>query len=281
MCIIAIKKANQPLPEGKIMETMFKNNSDGSGFCYCMNGEVRIQKGYMTYESFSEAIKKVAEKIDTYANPMIFHFRIATHGGVNPALCHPFQMSKRISELKFTEVTTNLGIVHNGIISINTRKETSDTMEYITRNLYKRYKRDREFYKNKKIRKAILAEIGNSKMAFLDSKGNVYTIGDFIEDNGILYSNSSYKERDFFFDFTWGDYVDYEKVTPLEEGYVVTESRMYEIEDSSYFIGSGGKLFEYDHYLDVCFETKGVAYTTSGFVATFDEDETIWINVMR
>ena len=64
-------------------------------------------------------------------------------------------------------------------------------------------------------------------MAFLDSKGNVYTIGDFIEDNGILYSNSSYKERDFFFDFTWGDYVDYEKVTPLEEGYVVTESRMY------------------------------------------------------
>ena len=48
---------------------------------------------------------------------------------------------------------------------------------------------------------------------------------------------------------------------------------MYEIEDVNYFVGKGGKLFEYDYYLDICFETEGVAYTTSGFVATFDEDE--------
>lgn len=281
MCIIAVKKANQPLPDAKIMERMFMNNSDGSGFCYSQNGEVIIQKGYMSFEAFSEALNKVSEKIDTYATPMLFHFRIATHGGVNPALCHPFPTSKNMNDLKCLTASTSLGIVHNGIIDIKTRKGVSDTMTYITERLAKRYKWDKEFYKSRKQRKVIQNEIGSSKMAFLDDKGDIYTVGDFIDDNGILYSNSSYKERDFFFPLSWGDYTEYEQVTPLYDGYVVTPSQMYEIEDVNYFVGKGGKLFEYDYYLDICFETEGVAYTNSGFVATFDEDESIWMNVMR
>jgi len=110
---------------------------------------------------------------------------------------------------------------------------------------------------------------------------HIPSVSDFIEDNGILYSNSSYKERDYFFNFAWGDFTDYEQVTPLYDGYVVTESRMFEVEETNYFLGKGGKLYEYDEYLNICFETNGVAYTTSGFVATFDEDESIWMNVMR
>lgn len=192
MCIIAIKKANHPLPEPKIMERMFKNNPDGAGFCYTQNGEVRIQKGYMTYESFEEALKKVLERIDTYSAPMIFHFRISTHGGVNPSLCHPFPMSRNIPDLKRTEASTQLAICHNGVIPIKTRKDVSDTMEYIARHLCKRHKRDKEFYKNKRQRDIIFSEIGSSKLAFLDSKGEIYTIGEFIEDDGVLYSNSSY-----------------------------------------------------------------------------------------
>ena len=281
MCIIAVKKANQPLPEEKIIKAMFKHNPDGAGFCYCLNGEVRIQKGYMSYKAFLEALKKVSEKIDTYATPMLFHFRIATHGGINPSLTHPFPISHKTPVLKHLTASTKLGIVHNGIIDIKTRKDVSDTMTYITERLAKRYKWDKEFYKSRKQRKVIQSEIGSSKMAFLDDKGGIYTVGDFIEDDGILYSNSSYKERDYFFKLTWEDYTDYEQVTPLYDGYVVTPSHMYEIEDVNYFIGKGGKLFEYDYYLDICFETEGVAYTPSGFVATFDEDESIWMNVIR
>ena len=281
MCIIAVKKANQPLPEEKIMKTMFKNNSDGAGFCYCLNGDVRIQKGYMTYEAFAEALNKVSEKIDTYATPMLFHFRIATHGGINPALCHPFPISRNFSEQKQLASYTNLGIVHNGIIDISSRDGASDTMTYIAEKLAKRYKWDKGFYKSKKQRAVIQSEIGGSKMAFLDHNGGIYTVGDFIEDNGILYSNSSYMERDYFFKLSWEDYTDYEQVTPLYDGYVVTPSQMYEIEDVNYFIGKGGKLFEYDYYMDICFETEGVAYTTNGFVATFNEDESIWMNVVR
>ena len=281
MCIIAVKKANQNLPEEKIMERMFLNNSDGAGFCYYLNGEVIIQKGYMTYEDFDKALKKVSEKIDTYATPMIFHFRIATHGGITSGLCHPFPISKKLSDLKQLTTSTQLAIIHNGIIDIKTSKDESDTMAYITEKLAKRYKWDKEFYKNRKQRKVIQGEIGGSRLAFLDGKGGIYTIGDFIEDNGILYSNSSYRERDFFYDFTWGDYTDYEQVTPLYDGYVVTPDKMYEIEEENYFIGKGGRLFEFDYYLGIAFEIEGVPYSPNGFVAKYDEDETIWINVMR
>lgn len=280
MCIIAIKKANQPLPEEKIMETMFKNNPDGAGFCYCYNGEVIIQKGYMTYEAFTEALKKVSERIDTYSTRMIFHFRISTHGGVNPSLCHPFPMSKHMPELKHLTASTSLAMVHNGVIPIKTRKGVSDTMEYITRCLYKRYRRDPGFYKNKNIRKAILTEIGSSRMAFLDCSGNIYTIGEFITDNGIMYSNTSYKERELSFNF-WYDYTDFTKLMPLDEGYIVTEKDMIECEESNYLIGRGGKLYEYDHYFDVAVEIKGAAYNTNGFSASYDEDKAIWMNVIR
>lgn len=279
MCIIAIKKANHPLPDGKIMETMFKNNSDGAGFCYTQNGEVIIQKGYMTYEAFSEALKQVSEKIDTYTTPMIFHFRISTHGGINPALCHPFPISHKSSVLKHLTASTRLAIVHNGVIPIRTKKGLSDTIIYITERLAKRYKWNKEFYKSKKQRKAILTEIGNSKLAFLDSEGNIYTIGEFIEDGGIMYSNESYKQRSFSFNF-WHDYTDFTKLMPLDDGYIVTENDMIDVEDGSYFIGKGGKLYEYDYYFDVATEIKGSAYKPSGFSATYDEDKSIWISVL-
>lgn len=62
--------------------------------------------------------------------------------------------------------------------------------------------------------------------------------------------------------------MDYEKVMPLCDGYVVTESQMFEIEEANYFLGKAEKLYKYDEYLNVCFETRGVACIVSGFVAT-------------
>ena len=95
-------------------------------------------------------------------------------------------------------------------------------MTYITEKLAKRYKYDKEFYKSRKQMGIIQSEIGNSKMAFLDGKGGIYTIGDFIEDEGILYSNSSYMEREFSFSFL-DDCTEFTKLMPLDEGYIVTQ----------------------------------------------------------
>ena len=66
----------------------------------------------------------------------------------------------------------------------------------------------------------------------------------------------------------------------LDDGYIVTEDDMIECE-GNFFIGRNGKVYEYDYYLDVAAEINGVAYKTSGFSVTYDEDRAVWINVMK
>ena len=279
MCIIAVKKANQQLPDNKVFETMFKNNPDGAGFMYNYKGKVIIQKGYMSYETFSEALRAVCDTIDTYSIAMVFHFRIATHGGVNQALCHPFPLSGKASHLKRLYGSYELGIAHNGIIPIEPRKGLSDTQEYILTKLTKRAKLHPNFYKSKKQRKAILAEINNSRMAFLDCNGDVYTVGDFVTENGIMYSNTSYMERQFSFRL-WDDYMSFKEVTPVDEGYIISNSNLIECEEGQFYVDKYGKLYEYDYYYDFACEIKGTAYTIHGRPVCFDEDNVIYINVL-
>lgn len=277
MCIIAIKRADIPMPDEKILKTMFDNNSDGAGFMYYYNNKVIIQKGYMTYESFKRALNELERKIDTYKTSIVFHFRIATHGSVCRGLCHPFPLSHKIPVLKHQYTTCNLGIVHNGIIPIKPRKGISDTMEYIVSRLSKIERECPEFYKSKKKRKAILAEI-NSKMVFLDCDGNVYTIGDFINDNGILYSNDSYKERDFIFKY-WNSCMSVVSVSPIEEGYIISDSDLIECEYGQYFIDKYGRVFEYDYGYDFACQVDGTAYTLQGLPVFYDEDNKTYISV--
>ena len=279
MCIIAIKKKNVPLPDEKIFKTMFENNSDGAGFMYNHNGKVVIQKGFMTYEKFIRTLDKVSKEIDTYSTAMVFHFRIATHGAVTTGLCHPFPLSDKTHLLKRHFYSCKLGIVHNGIIPIQPRKGISDTMEYIVSELSKKAKHHPEFYKNKKIRKAILAEI-KSKMAFLDGNGDVYTVGDFVTDNGILYSNTSYKKNEYFF-HTYFDYMYTIPASPLEDGYIISDSDIIECEYGRYFIDKYGRVFDYDYCYDFAYEIHGTAYSVEGFPVSFDENNAIHINVLQ
>ncbi len=279
MCIIAVKKINKPLPEESTFRTMFDNNPDGAGFCYNYNGRVFIEKGFMSYKAFSDTLKRLSETINLNATGMIFHFRIATHGGIRPALCHPFPLSDKLCSLKQLNTTTNLAVVHNGVIPIKTKGAVSDTMEYIRTKLYNRAKNNPEFYKSKRQRKAILAEI-NSKMAFLDCDGNIYTVGDFISDNGIMYSNSSYKEREFDF-CLWDDGVRPVIVSPLEEGYIITDETILDCEMGEYFIDRNGKVYEYDFSFDIATEINGSAYNINGYHQMLDMDNMICIDVLK
>ena len=262
MCIIAIKRAGIPLPDEKVFKTMFENNSDGAGFMYNYNNRVIIQKGYMTYQTFIHALKLLAEKVDIQNTSVVFHFRIATHGSVCQGLCHPFPLTHKIPVLKHQNTACRIGIVHNGIIPIKPRNGISDTMEYIASRLTKIERECPEFYKSKKKRKAILAEI-NSKMAFLDCDGNVYTVGNFINDNDILYSNDSYKERDYLFRH-WNSCMSVVSASPIEQGYIVSDSDLIECEYGQYYIDKYGRVFEYDYGFDFAYQVRGTAYTLQG-----------------
>lgn len=202
MCIIAIKPAGTKLPEEKIIERMWNNNDDGAGMMYPSAGKVQIDKGYMTYDAFKGALEKLSKSIDTTATPIILHFRIGTSGGNTPENTHPFPICESLGALKKLRIKTTLGVAHNGMIDIIPRKkEMSDTMEYIISQLAPLQALKRDFYKDNNGQKLVYNATG-SKLAFLDGQGHIETVGKFLEDDGILYSNDSYKYARFNYDIS-------------------------------------------------------------------------------
>ena len=121
MCIIVVKKAGKAAPSDEMFENMWNHNPDGAGFMYTANGGVCIEKGFMEYKDFYKAYKRVEGKIDTVQTPMIFHFRITTHGGTSPENTHPFPVTDNLSVLRKLMCKTSLGVAHNGILSVQPR----------------------------------------------------------------------------------------------------------------------------------------------------------------
>lgn len=189
MCVICYKPKGNNFPSKTKIKTMFKNNPDGAGFMYSNGKDVIIKKGLMTLSEFNAELNKVKK----YENqPFVFHFRITTHGGTSRGLCHPFPLSDDIKLLESTNVITNIGIAHNGIIPLTRHaKKTSDTAQfirqYMTKLLYNGIDADML---------DVIEECIQSKMAILENSGNVHLLGNFVQDgNGVYYSNDSYKTK--------------------------------------------------------------------------------------
>lgn len=193
MCIIACKPIGLEMPDHDTIENMWHANSDGAGIMYNHKGHVHIEKGFMKLDDFLAALKRIGKDVDLKQAGVVMHFRITTHGGTRPENCHPFPISDSIPMLKKLRLTTRIGVAHNGIIHNTPRDKTiSDTMEYIAAQLAPLYRAMPEFYRNQDA--MLLVKNGiESKMAFLTDTGDIYTVGDFVEDKGILYSNHSYE----------------------------------------------------------------------------------------
>ena len=232
MCIIAIKNKGLQLPNEEILYTMFKNNPDGGGFAYSHNGQVVIKKGFMTFSEFYKALQTIPNIVN---KNVVIHTRITTHGTTSKENCHPFPISDNISDLKNTSLFSDYAIFHNGIIkSIEADKkhDLSDTMTYIRDILYHKYTTDKNFMNNDRTIKEIKEEIG-SKMVILDNKGGYRVIGDFIEENGYLYSNYSYIPYDRHYDNYCDDYY-YDDIFSGE--FILLDYDEYIITDDGYYV---------------------------------------------
>lgn len=193
MCIIAAKPTGIPMPNATTIENMWYVNSDGAGFMYAVDGKVHIEKGFMRLNDLTNRLKQLGKTHDLTALPIVMHFRITTHGGTKPENTHPFPISDNIGVLKKLHSTARIGVAHNGIIDITPRsKDISDTMEYIASQLAPLSKALPNFYENKYAMQMIDNAIG-SKMAFLTGDGKLYTIGQFVDSDGVMYSNNSYR----------------------------------------------------------------------------------------
>ena len=209
MCIIAAKPAGVSMPDRETIRTMWNGNRDGAGLMYLDKGQVRIEKGFMAYKDLANHLDELERRLDLKSIPVVMHLRITTHGGTKPENTHPFPITDSVGALKKLTITTDVGVAHNGIIPITPRKGISDTMEYIATQLAPLKRAMPKFYENKHALTLVENAI-HSRMAFLSRDGKLTTVGTFIEDNGMLYSNTSYQKLSGYYRGTaYGCYSDY------------------------------------------------------------------------
>ena len=203
MWIILDKEIKVGLPTYSQLINSFEYNSDGAGFMYVNDGKVVIDKGYMTWKKFYKRYQKLCRKFNNFENQsLIMHFRIGTSSGNTPQNTHPYPISNKVEDLHRLYTKTDLGMVHNGIIHDYTPKDklskTNDTQEFILKYVSTLYNHYPKFYKDKYITKG-MEDITNSKLAFMDTSGYIYYVGDFITENGVKFSNSSYEDWQTFY----------------------------------------------------------------------------------
>lgn len=265
MCIIVVKKEGYNIPKKEILQNCFNNNSDGAGFMYYYKNNVYIEKGFMNFDKFYKRIEKLKKEIDTKKAPMVFHFRIGTSGASDGTCTHPFELTNNEKNLKKQKSIVNIGIAHNGIISSysDAKSTLNDTQLFIKDFLYPLYEIDKNFYNNEKIQDIIL-KVSSSKFAILTNKKELILIGDFIEKDGILYSN-------YTFEATRYTYFDYSKYN----------DKYYDLKDyNDYYYDDYDDYDDYDNYdkPKICELTYDDIMPLSDDECAIDTDETIFLS---
>lgn len=183
MCIICAKAKGIKRPTDEQFEAMMESNPHGFGMATFENGRIVVRKT-MLPEQYMKWVKKVKDE-----TPAIFHMRIATHGSVSEKNCHPF-----ISD------DGQWAFAHNGILSIKNEGDMTDSETFFRRMAlpllnggFLPHAADGAFDH------MVDAIIGGSKFAFMDNTGAIMTYGPWIEDNGLLFSNTSYRPITFGF----------------------------------------------------------------------------------
>jgi len=278
MCIIVIKPSDTPMPSRDTLENCFINNPHGAGIMYTKNEKVIINKGLMSEKSFFDTLDKIERIVDTNLVPMIFHFRIGTHGGKNQGNTHPFPISDEKEILQKSNNVTNVGICHNGIIHLceKTVNDMSDTMMFIADYITYLYKSNPEFYRDENILQ-IINNMTNSKFAFLDKYGNISVVGKYDKVDGIYYSNSTYQN---YYNIMYPTYnydisTKYVRVMHLKyKDYAISNfGEIITNEHCNLYMDCDYNLYIYDIMWDVIRKKEGFkAVNKKGYPLKFDDE---------
>jgi predicted glutamine amidotransferase len=203
VCLIIAKPIGKKMPSIEKLDYWFASHKDGAGVMFndAMH-KVHILKGAMTITELHNLQDKMVELIKPLIPAqvnIVWHFRQATEGTIKPQNCHPFPVTSNKNELASLELITNRAIAHNGIIwdygegglTDLTNKDTDDTTD--TQKFIEKYlSRMGKAVFNQGVRN-LIAEYTQSRFAILDET-SISFIGEFIQDNGLYFSNSGYKE---------------------------------------------------------------------------------------
>lgn len=192
MCVICVKQKGIKMPSKSLIHDMWITNPHGCGYMINRNDKVLIRKGFMTEQELFESLEK--DKVNQN-DALVLHFRISTQAGIRKTMTHPFPFTSDLTKMEMLNAYTNIGIAHNGIIRITSNpfeKRYNDTAIFIAKYMTKII----HYYDDLKDETVInmLEKLTDSKLAILDKFGNISLVGDFYEDDGLLFSNLHHKK---------------------------------------------------------------------------------------
>lgn len=179
MCVIALKKRKIKIDLATV-ELMFDQNPDGAGFALIEDNKTTISKGYFTVDDLWKDIQHLQDK------RLVLHFRIATSGGINVPMCHPFIVSDDIKlATSLYEETNKPVLFHNGMISHFGNIKMSDTCQFTTTVLANLPTLEAQLQ---------VLKLANTKFIFIRDN-QVYKIGQFYKYKGLSVSNDHFIPR--------------------------------------------------------------------------------------
>ena len=166
MCVIIYKPAGVDIPSQALLSKAQRANPHGCGLC----SPTAIYKG-LSFNSFMKVLKKVPKE-----EPLLIHFRLATHGSIKLSNCHPFYDSE-----------TDTHFMHNGILyGIRPYQDKTDSecaFECFLQLTIKKYGLHSD-----ELGMEVDNVIGYSKFAFMQGE-EVRLFGDFIFRDSLYFSN--------------------------------------------------------------------------------------------
>lgn len=174
MCVLIYSPAGVEKPSKEIINAAHEANPHGCGI---VSPSV-FYKG-LSFAALKKALKRVPKE-----EPCLIHFRLATHGSIKAANCHPFNRN-------------GVFFAHNGILDIEPDGDRTDSETAFDRIIYPAvalYGID-----SPAVDGAVDSIIGASKFALMQG-GRVRLFGQFIlGQDGNLYSNMRFRYymRDF------------------------------------------------------------------------------------
>lgn len=164
MCVLLYKPKGIELPTREIIEACALANPHGFGFA--------TEFGYYKTLSFEQFYKSLTQNVTT-DDQCILHFRLATHGSICRANCHPF-------------VQGNTFFAHNGILSVTPIGDKTDSETAFIKYIYPAIAR--YGLHSQQVKRVVDRLIGFSKFAIIQGDDHAL-FGQFENIGGVYYSN--------------------------------------------------------------------------------------------
>lgn len=165
MCVLIIKPKGVKMPDAWKLQMAFKANPHG---CGCASSTKFFKS--LSFDTFMRKLAKVGDD-----ESCMIHFRLATHGSIKRANCHPFKHG-------------DVYFAHNGIIDIDRTDDRTDSETAFDEIVYPAILCYGWNSEEVKTVASNLCQYG-SKIALMQN-GELLMFGNFIQDaDGCYYSN--------------------------------------------------------------------------------------------